>query len=428
MSPEDSGKKVKLVTLGCRLNFFESDGIFSDLRKQNYTLAEKSQSPDVVIINTCTVTSKADSKNRNIIRKAIAENPGSEVWVTGCYAETDREAIEKIPGIAGVVGNTQKANLSSMILRKNDAFLHNDRFTFSNVLPAGHTRAYLKIQDGCDRSCSYCKIPQARGKGISRSREDILEQVRFLQNEGVGEIILTGVNIGWFRNDEGKKSLPALISAILDELDYSRLRISSIEPPDVGSELAELLQHPRFCNYLHVPLQSGSKKILKSMKRSYFPETYISRITKLREKNPDIFIGTDVITGFPGESEEDFQDTLDVIRQSGIAKIHAFPYSERKGTPAASLAESIPVKIRKERVAVLNNLSAGLYRDYALSMQGRILQGILENDGTLVSDNYLKMRLGETELRGLKTGQFVDVMPTGVVDGEYVQVSTMIQA
>lgn len=203
---------VLFNTLGCRLNFFESDGLFSSLSKYGFRSAEVGEYPEVVIINTCTVTNKADSKNRNTIRNAIKKFPGSQIWVTGCYAETDRESIEAIPGVAGVVGNTEKSKLPAMILEKRGLIEESelagkiyDRFSYSDVLPNGHTRAYLKIQDGCNRKCSYCKIPQARGLGVSRNYQDVLDQVRFLQDNGVGEIVLTGVNLGWFRDGENKK-------------------------------------------------------------------------------------------------------------------------------------------------------------------------------------------------------------------------------
>lgn len=203
---------VLFNTLGCRLNFFESDGLFASLTKHGYRSAEAEEHPEVVIINTCTVTNKADSKNRNTIRNAIKKFPGSQIWVTGCYAETDRESIEAIPGVAGVVGNTEKSKLPSLILKKKgliDETTINgqtfDRFSYSDVLPNGHTRAYLKIQDGCNRKCSYCKIPQARGFGVSRNYQDVVDQVRFLQDNGVGEIVLTGVNLGWYRDSEIKR-------------------------------------------------------------------------------------------------------------------------------------------------------------------------------------------------------------------------------
>ncbi|WP_061248959.1 tRNA (N(6)-L-threonylcarbamoyladenosine(37)-C(2))-methylthiotransferase MtaB [Leptospira alstonii] len=407
---------VLFNTLGCRLNFFESDGLFASLTKHGYRSAEAEEHPEVVIINTCTVTNKADSKNRNTIRNAIKKFPGSQIWVTGCYAETDRESIEAIPGVAGVVGNTEKSKLPSLILKKKgliDETTINgqtfDRFSYSDVLPNGHTRAYLKIQDGCNRKCSYCKIPQARGFGVSRNYQDVVDQVRFLQDNGVGEIVLTGVNLGWYRDSENKKAFNKILEDILNILEYSRIRISSIEPPDVGNELAELMAHPRFTPFLHIPLQSGSADILKRMKRTYTPETFRRRVEIAKKKIPGLFLGTDVIVGFPGETEEMFQNSIEMVRELGFAKIHAFPFSVRRNTLAETFPDSISKETKKERVHVLNALSRELHQKYALTETGNVREAILEQGGIAVTDNYLKVRVSDAELKNLKTGQFLNV-------------------
>lgn len=414
-------KKVLFHTLGCRLNFFESDGLFSALSRHGYSAASGEDVPDVVVVNTCTVTNKADSRNRNIIRNAIKRYPGAQVWVTGCYAQTDKESLEAIPGIAGVIGNEEKSRLPEMILQReglagfSDA---SDRFSYSDVLPHGHTRAYLKIQDGCDRQCSYCKIPQARGKGVSREWKDVLDQVSFLQDSGVGEIMLTGVNLGWYRNAEGRKAFPKLLEAILNKLEYSRLRLSSIEPPDVGIELAELFKHPRFTPFLHVPLQSGSREILKRMKRSYTPETFHKRIELVKSKVPDLFLGTDVIVGFPGETLVDFEDSRSILRDLGFAKIHAFPFSVRKNTTAESFPETVSKEEKKERVHSLMELSQSLHKSYAESQFSKKREAVLEKDGIAVTDNYLKVVLPEADLRSLSAGQFLTVEIGSYIEGE----------
>ncbi|EQA72021.1 tRNA (N(6)-L-threonylcarbamoyladenosine(37)-C(2))-methylthiotransferase MtaB [Leptospira noguchii] len=407
---------VLFNTLGCRLNFFESDGLFASLSKHGYRSAKSEEHPEIVIINTCTVTNKADSKNRNTIRNAIKKFPGSQIWVTGCYAETDKESIEAIPGIAGVIGNTEKSKLPAMILEKKGLIdseelirVSYDRFSYSDVLPNGHTRAYLKIQDGCNRKCSYCKIPQARGLGVSRNYQDVLDQVRFLQDNGVGEIVLTGVNLGWYRDSENKKAFNKILGEILSILEYSRIRISSIEPPDVGKELADLMAHPRFTPFLHIPLQSGSTEILKRMKRTYTPETFRKRVEIAKEKIPNLFLGTDVIVGFPGETKEMFLDSVTMIQDLGFAKIHAFPFSVRKNTLAETFSDSVSKEIKKERVQTLNTLSKKLHKNYSLSMIGQVREAILEQGGVAVTDNYLKVKLEEAELRNLKVGQFLNV-------------------
>jgi len=403
---------VSFHTLGCRLNIFETDGLANSFSKLGIKIVKETEKPEIVVINTCTVTNRADSKNRNVIRNAIKNNPGSQIWVTGCYAETDKEVIEKIPGVTGVVGNTEKSKLPYLILEHKGSILesnvHTDRFSYSDVLPQNHTRAYLKIQDGCNRACSYCKIPQARGKGVSRKIEDVLDQVKFLQDNGVGEIILTGVNLGWFRDESNTKNFNALLRRILDTLEYSRLRLSSIEPSDVGHELAEITLHPRFCNYLHVPMQSGSSRILKLMKRSYTAETFYKRIATVKEKNPSLFIGTDIITGFPGETEADFQDSMKLASDLEIAKIHAFPYSSRKGTLAETLKDDVPKEEKKERVKQLNELSREQYKNFGMARFGKIREGILENDGTCLTDDYLKVRF-DTDIKHFATGQFLNI-------------------
>ena len=403
---------VSFHTLGCRLNIFETDGLSNSFSKLGINTVQESEKPGIVIINTCTVTNRADSKNRNIIRNAIKNNPGSQVWVTGCYAQTDKEVIEKIPGVTGVVGNTDKSKLPYIILEKNQNMETSeqeklDRFSYSDVLPQNHTRAYLKIQDGCNRICSYCKIPQARGKGVSRNSLDVLDQVKFLQDNGVGEIILTGVNLGWFRDDSNTKNFNKLLVKILDTLEYSRLRISSIEPSDVGHELAEITLHPRFCNYLHVPMQSGSSKILKLMKRSYTAETFYKRIKLVKEKNPNLFIGTDIITGFPGETEIEFSESLQLARDLEIAKIHAFPFSVRKGTSAEHLQDSVSKEEKKERVKKLNVLSQDQYKNFGLRILEKKREAILEGDGNCLTDDYLKVKISEP--KKYTVGQFLNL-------------------
>ena len=411
--------RVGFHTLGCRLNIFESDGLSNALSQEGIKTIPIDENPEIIIVNTCTVTNKADSKNRNIIRTAIKNNPGSQIWVTGCYAETDKSVIEKIPGITGVIGNQEKSNLPNLILQSLNLPNNNskpyDRFSYSDVVPVNHTRAYLKIQDGCNRVCSYCKIPSARGKGVSRTKQDVLNQVKFLQDNGIGEIILTGVNLGWYRNESGEKSFNSLLENILNVLEYSRLRLSSIEPSDVNKGLSTLLSHPRFCKYLHVPLQSGNSEILRKMKRSYTAETFRKRIELVIQDHPDIFIGTDIIAGFPGETKEHFQDSLKLVNELGISKIHSFPFSIRKGTLAETYPETVSKEEKKERVKELNDLSSKMLYQYFQKNVGLTLEGIVESDFKVLTDNYLKLNLLSVEdSKKLKVGQFISITPTRI--------------
>lgn len=409
--------KIKFHTLGCRLNFFETDGMYSVLKDRGFTLADSNESADYIVVNTCTVTNKADVKNRNIIRNAIRTNPGAKVYVTGCYAETDKEVLLNIPGVFGVFGNSEKSALPYKILENLNGSeipsekIH-DRFSYSDVLPEGHTRAYLKVQDGCNRKCSYCKIPSARGVGVSRKYSDVIDQVKYLQDNGIAEIQLTGVNLGWYRLENGEKGFLNLLEGILNILEYSRIRLSSIEPPDVGSGLLDLMTHPRFCKFLHVPIQSGSRKILKDMRRTYHPDAFRTRIELAKNKLPDLFLGTDVIVGFPSETEIEFQETKDLLIELGFAKLHVFPYSVRKGTSAESFGDPIPGDEKKRRVLELMAFSSMLHETYATQSLGKLYEAVLEGDGRLVTDNYLKGRLTEPKLyETLIPGQFVDVKP-----------------
>ncbi|GIX42176.1 MAG: tRNA (N(6)-L-threonylcarbamoyladenosine(37)-C(2))-methylthiotransferase MtaB [Leptospiraceae bacterium] len=415
-------KTVGIYTLGCRLNIYESDGILNQFISDGYKPVNWEEGPDIAIINTCTVTSQADAKNRNIIRNILKKNPNAKVIVTGCYAQTDKEELEKISGIFAIVGNQHKSKIFEIYrnLEKNQfnqainlsegplkyfenskkRRIVNDPFEYGNVVPIGHTRAYLKIQDGCDRKCSYCKIPMARGGGISRPIEDILKQIEILEENKIPEIVLTGVNLGWYRYKNYR--FCDLLEKILEKLKYSRLRISSIEPSDVNERLAELTLHPKFCNFLHVPLQSGSDRILRLMKRSYNSKTFSLRIEKVLKINPEIFLGTDIIVGFPGETSKDFKDTIKLLKNLNFVNIHAFPFSVRKGTEIESYIKQNPEKvikkdIIKKRVKLLIKLKNQLLYHYAKSRINKTFIGIIEKIEDhyieVLTDNYLNIRI-----------------------------------
>ena len=412
-----------IETLGCRLNFFESDGIGNILSRNGISLVDKGDIPEFVIINTCTVTNKADSKSRNVIRNAIKKYPNSQIWVTGCYAQTDKDIIKNIPGVTSVLGNDEKSKLPFEILKSKDYNTNHitDRFSYSNILPIAHTRAYLKIQDGCNRKCSYCKIPEARGHSVSRNYNEILDQVRYLQDNGIGEIVLTGINIGWFKDQFGKKSFIKLLKDILKILYYSRLRISSIEPPDVGVELSELFLHPRLTSFLHCPVQSGSKNVLKKMRRSYTPFSFMKRIEKVKQVNSELFLGTDLIVGFPFETQIDFEDSISLLKDLNFAKIHTFPFSVRKNTAAASFENNISKEEKRMRSKKVQSLSDKLLNSYIKTQVGTIREAILENDGACLTDNYLKVRLPEEQYKNLNTGQFLEVQILNVTENNFIE-------
>ena len=401
-------KRIAVETLGCRLNLFESDGILQQfLSSGRYALSD--EKPDLVIVNTCTVTDQADHRNRNIIQKTIKNHPGAHVLVTGCYAQTDPEDLKSIPGVFLVAGNDQKSKLFSLYEEKargdSSPFSVSDPFAYGNVLPQGHTRAYLKIQDGCDRKCTYCKIPAARGRGVSRSLEDILDHARELEEKGIPEIVLTGVNLGWYK-DRGVR-FGRVVAEILQILRQSRLRLSSIEPCDVDEELGELSLHPRFCDFLHVPLQSGSREILKRMRRTYNPDSFRKRIETVLRINPDLFIGTDVIAGFPGETEADFEESVRVCVDLGMANVHAFPFSPRRGTLAADYADRPDAQVVRRRMDKLKAIKESGYERYAARFVGREREGIVEKEGTeALTDNFLRIRFEDPSILKGSTHNF----------------------
>ncbi|MFN3603623.1 MAG: tRNA (N(6)-L-threonylcarbamoyladenosine(37)-C(2))-methylthiotransferase MtaB [Leptonema sp. (in: bacteria)] len=409
---------IGIYTLGCRLNTYESDAILNIFQNNGFSVIPFEEGPDVAIINTCTVTNQADAKNRNIVNKILKKNPHSKIIITGCYAQTDKESLKNIPNVL-IVGNENKHKIfeiykehkenSENRIFSSGPFLYNlqnkkrktNPNTFDyNVLPVNHTRAYIKIQDGCDRKCSYCKIPLARGGGVSLPLEKILENIKVLQERRIPEIILTGVNIGWYRYN-GIRFLQ-LLEKILDILDDSRLRISSLEPSDVNEELAKLTLHPKFCNFLHIPLQSGSDRILRLMKRSYSVKTFSLRIEKVLKYNPNIFLGTDLIVGFPTEEEKDFESTIKLLESLNFINVHPFPFSLRKGTEIETFVNqnpnSIPKKeVIKNRIQTLLHYKNQKLIEYANKQKEKILEGIIEkienNFIELLTDNYLNIHI-----------------------------------
>ncbi|MCB1306750.1 MAG: tRNA (N(6)-L-threonylcarbamoyladenosine(37)-C(2))-methylthiotransferase MtaB [Leptospiraceae bacterium] len=418
VQPGHNRLRIAVCTLGCRLNRYESDGLLQRfVESGRYESVELEEGPDIAIINTCTVTDQADNRNLAAIRRVQKYNPAARILLTGCYAQTDPDELRSIPGVVLVVGNDHKTGLLEMVeelLATNRTPLNNtierdtretvpgygarpvlkDPFAYGYVLPRGHTRAYVKIQDGCDRRCTYCKIPMARGAGISRPVGDILEHIQELDRRGVPEVVLTGVNLGWYRDRDAGLRFNDLLERILIQLRNTRLRISSIEPCDVGEGLAELMRHPRFCDFLHIPLQSGSDRILKAMRRTYRAHSFIKRVETVRRYNPDVFVGTDVMVGFPGESEADFAMTVDVCRSLEMANIHAFPFSPRRGTPAAALQtdgtkfrrdqndshefHAVDRSIVRERMRQLSELHAACFERYARRQFGSLRTGIIE--------------------------------------------------
>jgi threonylcarbamoyladenosine tRNA methylthiotransferase MtaB len=361
-------KRASLHSLGCRLNQAETSILASQLRRQGYALVGFGEPTDLLVVNTCSVTEEAERNCRYAIRKTLKHSPDAFVAVTGCYAQTGLQSLRSIPGIDLIVGNQFKLDLPSFlpppqILRKQPApeVLHTksiDRHDF--VLPefgeSHSTRALVKIQDGCNVMCSFCLIPFARGRERSRRVDDILSEATALAAAGHHELVLTGVNIGQF--SQGGVTLAGLIDRLEGIHGIQRIRLSSIEPTTVTDDLLERMGASRkLCPYLHVPLQSGDDAILNAMNRPYDVQAFISLVERATARVPDLTWGTDVMVGFPGESDRAFERTVDMCRQLPFSYFHVFTYSRRPGTAAARMAGMVPVNVARLRAKTLADLS-----------------------------------------------------------------------
>lgn len=409
---------VAFHTLGCKVNHYETEAIWQLFKEADYERVEFETNADVFVINTCTVTNTGDKKSRQIIRRAIRKNPDAVVCVTGCYAQTSSAEIMEIPGVDVVVGTQDRHKLLDYIdefqkerqpingvgnIMKNRKYEELDVPYFTD-----RTRASLKIQEGCNNFCTFCIIPWARGLMRSRDPEKVVEQATTLVNSGYKEIVLTGIHTGGYGQDLKNYNLAQLLRD-LDQVDgLERIRISSIEASQLTDEVISVLESSnKIVRHLHVPLQSGSDTVLKRMRRKYTMEHFSERITKLHQALPDVAITSDVIVGFPGETEEEFQETYDFIVKYKFSELHVFPYSSRIGTPAARMDDQIDEEIKNERVHKLIELSNQLAKEYASKFEDEVLEVIPEESGetpnTLVgyADNYMKVEFeGNEDLIG----------------------------
>ena len=347
--------KVAFLTLGCKVNQVETENMIAEEIRNGNEIVDFDSPADMYVINTCTVTSVADQKSRQMIRRAL-KNPTARVIVTGCYSNVAFDEISAIDPRIEIRAKT---------------------IDFPTNSTSYHTRAYLKIEDGCENFCSYCIIPLARGKIRSKKLSEIRNDVENLVSNGTQEIVLTGIHLGAYGRDLGK-NLADAVRACLEVQDLKRLRLSSLESIEFSSELLDLFSDPRLCQHLHLPLQSGSDRILKLMKRPYDRKKFSYIINSVREKVPRITLTTDVIVGFPSESDSDFLDTLNFCRDIRFAKIHVFPFSPRRGTPAFKFDNQIPSEIKKSRVDQLLKLSRELEKIFHESQIGRELEVLFE--------------------------------------------------
>ena len=432
-------KKVAFHTLGCKLNFSETSSIARSCEDEGYEKVDFKEKADIYVLNTCSVTENADKECKRLVRQVLKINSEAFVVIIGCFAQLKPEEIAKYQGVDLVLGATEKFKLPSYLndLSKQEiAEIHSCEIEDANFFESAYsigdrTRAFLKVQDGCDYKCTYCTIPLARGISRSDQLENILKNAKEISDKEIKEIVLTGVNIGdygkgEFGNKKHKHTFLDLVKALDDVKGISRLRISSIEPNLLKNETIDFVSNSKiFVPHFHIPLQSGSDELLKRMKRRYQTKLYKDRITHIKDKMPDCCIGVDVIVGFPGETEELFQETYNLLNELDISYLHVFTYSERANTEAATMKDIVDKNVRHQRSKMLRILSAKKKRAFYENNIGTIRTVLFEHDnkdGFIqgYTENYVKVKVDyDPGLRNqsikVKLNDFAD---DGIILGE----------
>lgn len=401
--------KVSILTLGCKANQSESIDIESQLRSAGYSIVDLSENPEICIINTCTVTAKSDYQSRQLIRRAA--KAGSKVVVTGCYSELKKDEVSRMSNVIKVVPNDKK----DLIIRELVNNISINTLDYSS----GRSRYFLKIQDGCNFSCSYCIIPKARGRSRSLQPDEVIRKIREVSTF-YKEVVLTGIHLGTYGCDlQPKLKLSGLIERILKETPIHRIRLSSLEIKEIDEPLLELLSDRRICRHLHIPLQSGDDSLLKRMRRNYNIADFFKGISKIFTMYPDISIGTDVIVGFPGEGEKEFNNTLRIIESLPFSYLHVFPYSVRTGTEAVVMEPHVHDHVKKHRASIIREMGNQKRLNYMRNQIGSILEVLIEKrtcDGCVgLSSNYLRIRTASKDLAPRNT---VNIMVSNIVDRE----------
>ncbi|MCX7862296.1 MAG: tRNA (N(6)-L-threonylcarbamoyladenosine(37)-C(2))-methylthiotransferase MtaB [Bacteroidales bacterium] len=391
--------QIYFSTLGCKLNYTETSALKQIACNEGYTVTSNVYDANIIVVNTCTVTHTADKKSRYAIRHLHQLNPQAAIIVTGCYADTDAEVVKSIEGVTVVFSNQQKQNFAQILKKLSEIkTADNNNNFFKAYSVGGRTRSFLKVQDGCNYFCSYCKVPFARGRSRNVSIKEILEQVKEIEKHQVKEIVLSGINIGDFGHSTGETFLE-LIKALEENTNIPRFRISSIEPNLLTYEIIDfVLKSKRFMPHFHIPLQSGSDIILKQMNRKYTKKQFIDKIEYIRSKSLDAAIGIDVIVGFPGETEVYFNETFELLENIEFSYLHVFEYSDRKGTKAFELNSKVKDKEKKERSVLLRNLSQQKEKAFALKFINTRRKVLVEKKHdshfiTGLTDNYLNVKI-----------------------------------
>lgn len=394
-------RTAAIHTLGCKVNTYDSEAILELLKKDGYTIVGFDEKADVYIINTCTVTNLGDKKSRQMIRRAKKKNPDSLVIVCGCYAQTSSEELEEMKEVDLILGNDDRHRIVELIEQISQsgaavnavkdimAVREYEELHVEDL--SGRERGFIKIQEGCDQFCTYCIIPYARGPVRSRKPENILEEAKRLISNGNRELVLTGINISTYGRDLNTGyGLVALVEDMNGLEGLERIRLGSLEPSFLSGEVfSGLKKADKLCDHFHVSLQSGAERTLKDMKRKYTKEEYAKVLERIRASYPQAGITTDVMVGFPGETEEDFQETMDFVKSMGFSQIHVFKYSPRKGTPAARMKEQVAESVKHQRSEAMIALGERMKREFEDKFLGQSMEVLVETEVAPGSDTYL---------------------------------------
>ncbi len=417
-------QRVAFVTLGCKVNQFETEVVEGLFQERGYTIVDFSAIAEVYVINTCSVTHLGEKKSRQLIRRAVRTNPDAIVVVTGCYAQVSAQEIAAIEGVDIVIGTQERNRIVDAVEEFSD--LRQQRNLVTDIMKADHfedipllttpdrTRAFLKIQEGCDNFCSYCIIPYARGPLRSRPLVSVRQEAEKLIRAGFKEIVLTGIHLGSYGRDlDGHTTLADAVRSILSFAGSFRLRLGSVESLEISDELVHLFQtETRLCKHLHLPLQAGDDLILEAMNRHYTTEEYRALICRIEREIPDIAISTDIIVGFPGETDTMHENALRFVDSMNFSRMHIFPYSRRQGTPAASLPPQVPETVKKRRLLAMQQLAERKSREFAARFIGKRVEVLVETlsaDGAEgLTEQYLRVYIPNCQL---ETGCTVTVIP-----------------